>query len=327
MVLAGVVALATITWLATADIRTSRAISFDQDSRSALNDNDLGRAYQKAEFAYALSPSDDRAITLGSLAYLRRQYQAAERYFHTANDGEGGLAEQAKVGEVAAAAQNGDESDFRRAIDEAGSPGKDLKLPMANALINGGDLDQAADLLAKERVDSQNISYAKSIGLAEDDVAAAQAAQVEARSGFSRLSFANPAFERFVRQLIAVPRNGNRTLSDTFVRMSAAANEASQKVILAETLYEFGEYHAAKSLADTAVREEPAYRDAWNVLAATQISERDYHAADRSLKVSLELDRGYGYTWYLRSQLAERQNQDKKADEYRTRADELGYQK
>ena len=61
MLLAGI-------WLGTANLRTQRAIEFDQQSRTALTAGDLATAYQRERFAYALAPRDERALTLGSLA-------------------------------------------------------------------------------------------------------------------------------------------------------------------------------------------------------------------------------------------------------------------
>lgn len=319
--------LAAITWFATADIRTSKAISFDEETRSALNGNDINNAYQKAEFAYALSPSDDRAITLGSLAYVRRQYQASKKYFHTTATSGSSLAEQAKVGELAAAAEIENESDFNQTIKQAGSPANNLKLAFANALINGGGLDTAGSVLAKDKVSNQNIAYAKSIGQAPNNLAGAQTTQEEAGSGFDKPAFTNPAYERFIRELITVPKNGNRDLSTAFSQMAIVTDSASRNVILASTLYRLNEYRAAESLAETAVHQQPAYRDGWSVLAAAQISLKNYSKAEQSLKVSTDLDKGYGYTWYLKSQLAKQQNQTKKADEYAEQAKQLGYKK
>lgn len=321
----GVIALTTLVWLATSDVRTSRAISFDASSREALAGNDLGRAYQQAEFAYALSPSDERALTLGSLAYLRRAYEAAERYFHAAGNSSEAIGGQAKIGEVAAAAAAGDEADFRRALDQVGEPAKELRVALAAATLDGGDISRTGETLAGERPVDQNITYLKSIGQSIEDIRDAQETQAAGRPGFERPSFNNPAYERFIRQLIAVPRNGNQQLTETFTRMAVATGGTSRQTFLGATLYQLDERRAALELAEQAVRDQPAYRDAWNVLAAAQISAGQLREAEQSLKVSVELDRSDGYTWYLRSKLAEAQNRGKQAEQYRARAQQLGY--
>lgn len=328
----GVILLAVGVWFGTANLRTDRAIEFDTQSRAALNGNDLGAAYQKERFAYALAPRRERALTLGSLAYLHRDYPAAQQHFRAAaggdDDSTGGAQTRALVGLAAAAAQAGDDSAFDRAVKRIGRPSSEgLRLAVANAALDDGDLDRAAALLERDRPNNQTVGFAKALGQAGHDVATAQATLAAAGPGSAKPSFTDPAYQRFVEALIAVPKDGSRKLDAAVAPLSPASADVSRKVRLAELLYGFGDYHAAERLARGAVQSKPDYRDGWNVLAAAQLSQRDFGDAERSLKISTDLDASYGYTWYLRAQLADLTGKASQATQYRQRAALLGYEK
>lgn len=291
--------------------------------------DDLGAAYQKERFAYALSPRRERALTLGALAYLRRDYDAAARHFRAADGGgDDGARTRARLGLAAAAARAGDDRSFDQAMERIGRPSNEgLRLAVAGAAIDDGDLGRAAALLERDRPNNRNLAFAKALGQADQDVGAAQLTLAQSGSGLAKPSFADPAYQRFIENLIAVPEDGSRELAAALERMSGTAADVSRTVMLAETLYGFEDYAAAERLARNAVQSEPDYRDGWNVLAAAQLSQRDFGDAERSLKISTDLDAGYGYTWYLRSQLAEATGKPKQAEEYRKRAELLGYEK
>jgi predicted Zn-dependent protease len=107
--------------------------------------------------------------------------------------------------------------------------------------------------------------------------------------------------------------------------MQRPASSATRQLLLAQRLLEFGRVYPAHALADQAVRDEPGYRDAWNTLAATQLALRDAHGAGQSLKISEELDGAFGYTWYLKAQLAEQAGKPDDAKRFREHASALGY--
>lgn len=319
-------------WFGTTNLRTQRAIEFDQQSRTALAAGDLATAYQRERFAYALAPRDERALTLGSLAYLRGNYAAAADHFRFAGSADDGSADGAQtralVGVAAAAAQTGDQSTFERALKRLGRPGNaGLRLAVADAAIDSGDLERAAELLKNDRPDTAELTFAKALGQAAGDPAAAQVTLAAAKSTAAKPTFEDPAYQRFITQLIAVPRNGGRDLAILLDRTTQESAGVSRTVTLAETLYGFGDYRAAERLARSAVQTAPDYRDGWNALAAAQISLREHRDAERSLKISTDLDSGYGYTWYLRGQLAEASGQKNQAKEYTRRAKLLGYEK
>ncbi len=327
----GLVVLASLliaTWFGTANLRTDRAIRFDQEARTALAADDLSGAYQKARFAYALAPRDERALTLGALAYLRHDYRESERYFRKADDGNAAARARAVVGLAAAAAQAGDDGAFSQAVNEIGRPANDgVRLALAATAVNDGDLDRAAQLLKQSPPDSQNVGFLKALGQARPDVTAAQRTLAEADRRQIKPSFTDPAYERFVQNLIAVPKDGVRNVATALARIPQDSDQVTRTVTVAETLYGLGDYRAAERLARDAVQSKPDYRDAWNVLGAAQISLREFRDAEKSLKISSDLDSSDGYTWYLRARLAELNGKQDQAAQYQRRADLLGYKK
>ena len=263
---------------------------------------------------------------MGALGYLRKDYRAAVAAFDRAESDEPGARERALVGQAAALAQTGNAKRLATVLDEAGTPSDDgLRIGLAHAAIDGGAVNRAGVILWSHKPQNQNEAYAKAIGVAEDDLTLAQLVLTEGGESFGRPEFSNPAYEKFIRQLIFILTDSNRDLAATFTRMTEATDPASRDVIFAGTLYRLEEPRAAARLAEDATHAQPAYREAWNVLAATQISEEDYRGAARSLKISLDLDDSDPDTWYLRSELERLQGNDKQADEYRKRAELLGY--
>lgn len=316
-------------WFGTANLRTKQAITFDQRSRSALASNDLAAAFQKEQFAYALAPRAERALTLGSLAYLRADYPAAVRYFRSAaEDNEGGSRNRALVGLAASAAQAGDQATFERAFTQVGRPGSEgLRLALANAAVDAGDLQRAAGLLASDQPNTEELGLAKATSQAIKDPSGALKVLSETSRRQAQSTFDDLAYQRFIEQLIETPEDGRRELIEALTQISQTSAEVSRTVVLAELLYRLGDYRAAEHLAQAAVHTEPDYRDGWNALASAQISLRDYRDAERSLNISTDLDAGYGYTWYLRSKLADSTGKRGQAREYAQRAELLGYEK
>lgn len=317
-------------WFATVGPRTDRAIRFDADVKNALAIKDYRIAYRQAQFAYALVPSTERALTLGSLAYLKQDYGSATRHFRYAEKSSASQErEQAELGEAASAAKAGNDKAYRQSRDKLGRPAdRTIRISSARAAIDAGDTDTAVRLLGSDRVASGTEAYAKVIGLvgqSQDDLGSARQVLTDAPQAPSTITAGNPSYEAFLRQLNAVPPKSRQILTDTLAAMSQMTSPAAKRVRFSEAVYSLGEFRLAENLALAGVKEEPAYRDGWDALAASQISLADYKAATRSLKTATDLDRGFGYTWYLKSELARLQNDDKKAEDYRNRAKALGY--
>lgn len=324
------VALVVIAWLASSSLRTDRAITLDQQSRAALASNDVGTAYSKARWAYVLAPRSERAVSLGALAYVRGDYHGALRAFSELRDEDASaLRDQAVVGAAAAAAQLGNDQDFRVADKLKDPKDEQLQLALARASINIADLDRARTLLENERPTNQNVAFAKAVGQSRRDLVAARQTVADAGAGlgFSKLSFTDPAYERFIREVVFVPDGALGQLGKTLERMTGTQSQVSRKVMMAGQLLEAGEPVAAERLAQSAVGEQPDYRDGWNVLAAAQLDLGDTKDARKSLKVSVDLDDSFGYTWYLKSELAEQTGNQRDADEFRQRSELLGYKK
>ncbi len=227
-----------------------------------------------------------------------------------------------------AAAEDGDRDAFDRATGRIGRPGNaGLRLALANAAVDAGEPGRAGELLKDDRPETEQFGFTKALGQAADDPGAA--VRTLAGTGTRQVApaFDDPAYRAFVERLIDVPDDGRRDLARTLARMNREPAGVSRTVTLAEALYELGDYRAAERLARNAVQEEPDYRDGWNVLAAAQLALREYRDAERSLKISTDLDAGYGYTWYLRSRSADATGKRGQAEEYARRAELLGYEK
>lgn len=313
-----------IVWFATSGPRASRAAQFDTASQSALEHNNIAEAYRDSRFAYALHPSPERLLNVGSLAYLNRDYDKAEQAF-SAVPRQTTSRTYAEVG-VAAAAAGRNEKKYRTARDTIRySNNLTIKGGVAYAAVRGGYLGDAADLLSNTKLETFHASFPRIAGLAADDPAAAAQALAASKPGVIRLQAPSKPYERFLKALTEVPDTASRQLDATLGNMSLASSPATKKIVLAQTLYRLGYYRASMALADTAVRTETAYRDGWNTLAAAQIALGQTNAAERSLKTSLDLDGSFGYTWYLKSELAKAQGNTKQALQYKDRAEQLGY--
>jgi tetratricopeptide (TPR) repeat protein len=164
------------------------------------------------------------------------------------------------------------------------------------------------------------------MGQALKDPAAAQATLRAGNGRNVTFSFDDPAYQRFITQLIEVPKNGGRDLA-ILIDRNMNTSAVTRQVALAEALYGFGDYQATERLARGAVQAEPDYRDGWNVLASAQLTRRSFGDAERSLKISTDLDSSYGYSWYLRGKVAEASGKPNRAKEYFRRAELLGYKK
>ncbi len=311
-----------IGWFATSGLRADRAEQFSNEAVASLQAGNLEAAYRQAEFAYALKTNDQRATTLGAIAYLRGDYRNALRYFRRSQTPEGA------VGQAAAAGQLGDMSAYRAARDRAGQLNRPLSVGLASAAILAGNGDAAAAL---DKPISNEARFAKAIGVLATDrpLAAnilAQPACDCAGPAEDLAAAGQDAYRKFLETLTAIPPNGEVVISQAIIAAGGPASSASQLTILAQGLYQIGYFRQSAALAEQAVRQAPRYRDGWQQLAAAQIMAGDYVAANRSVKTALDLDPASGYTWFLKAELATRQNKPDDAAASRKQATELGYQ-
>lgn len=321
------VVLFTAGWLVSDGWRNAKAAGFDEKSRAALERNDLGLAYRNAQFAVAVKPTDARRLSAGAIAYLRKDYAAAVDYFDSLARGSAERA-RGQVGKAAAAGRQGDSPEYERARAELGTPRDSLlRVTLANAAIDAGDLETPRRILSDASPDTRNQAYPKVIGQAAENPADALLTLANLPGNFLKIESAPPAYQRFLREVNFISDDGLDKIRETVTAQSQTGSAPTRQLLLAQRLYFLEEYRAAHTLADRTARAEPTYRDAWNTLAATQIALGNLKGAEQSLKTSLDLDQGNGYAWYLRSELARLQDDPEKSREYREQAETLGYEK
>lgn len=313
------IAMLTVAWFAAAGLRADRAGNFDVASNDALNHGNLGRAYRQAEFAEALSGTDDRLLSLGSLAFLRQDYRTARRYFSAIGGGQ--LGNNASAGRILTAAFAKDQGAYQSEIDRPTSDSH-VYVIKADAMLAIGDHARLAKLCTCT-VHTRTMAYLTALGKSVDDPKAAlqiwqaaPAADIGARDH-------NPAFAAMVANVTDLPSGDTEKISSTFQRMAQVTSRPTRQVLLAQLLSGQRRYQAAERYADEALAVAPKYRDGWNVLAAIQIGERNYAGAERSLHTSLGLDPAYGETWHLRAELAKARGDTAKQREYDAKARQL----
>lgn len=320
-----IVAVGAIAWFLTGGLRADRAKQYDDEVAAALARDDAATAYRRAQFAAALSKSDERLLTLGSTAFLRRDFAEAADAFAAVDEGSPHY-ERARVGVAASAANEGDIETYEEALSEARRPADGtLRLALAHAAIDAGRIETVAEILGRDSATNQNEAYARAIAEVTDAPLLASATLMPNDLPFSRAASGSDAYDRFVRQLTFIPEDAPATLRAAATDAGRTEIGTTRKLRLAQALYELKEFRASHALADAAVREQPGYRDAWNALAAAQLALDNLKGAERSLKTSLDIDRADGYTWFLRAELAKRRGDDTASAEYRDKAKLLGY--
>jgi len=329
--LASLAVLAVVAWFATGGLRADKAASLDRESAAALERNDLPAAHQKAERASALEPNDRRKLRLASLLYLQKQYEeAASAFTSLAETKDSPMRQGALLGQAAAAGRAGNLKLYDQARDALGAPdgtGSDraTRIGLAHAAVDAADLDTAKRLFKDEPAATKTAAYAKAAGLLLDSPDQAREALEAAGSGFSKPEHAEPAYQRVLRELVFIEPEAGTKLAEAAPKIAATSGLPSQRVLLAQALYEIKEYRAAERQAREAVAAAPEYRDGWNTLATTQLALGSTKDAARSLDIALEFDKSFAYTWYLKSQLAKAEDDPGKAKEFQERAEELGY--
>lgn len=276
--------------------------------------------------ATALKPTPVRHLALGSLAYLRQDYSQALSHFRDVGEAVASPSrEQGLLGVAAAAGRRGDTKAYREARDLLGRPADDdIRLGLAFAAIDAGDLPTTSQLTGTGAPQSEVDAYARLIGALAFDPSSVSNEQTIFQAS-PQLIGQLGSYQRFLRELMSVPDDAFPKLDETRQRMLAVVSPATRQLLLAQTLLDLGEARAAEEQALTAVRAESKYRDGYNTLAASQMKLGQFKDAGRSLKTSIDLDRAFGYTWYLRAELAAADGDSAKADEYRAKARSLGF--
>ncbi len=304
-------------WFASADWRADKAQAYDVESRELLKRRDVDGGYQQARLAYAISPEPDRALSLGSLAYLRGDYQGALDAFGRA-DGN-----YAALGRAAAGAQ-ADEAAYETARDELGEPEDTVvRLGLSHAAVDAADFPTAKRLSegARTIVGAYPFVLAESI---ENPDRTARDLRAVGRT-VPQVIHPDPTVAAFLNELTAVPADARTEIGAALRNMAAADETFSRRVMRGSLLLGLDEFAAARRIGVTAAGRRPDYRDAWNLRAASDLALREYDDARRAVDISIELDPGFGYSWYLKSRLEEAGGDRKKADEYRLRAKLLGF--
>lgn len=320
--MAGVVA-----WLATPGPRANRAVKFDNESGAALERNDYRAAYQSERFAYALNPTDERRLTLGSLAYLSQNYRQALRHFESiSSQADPAVVAKSLLGAAAAAAKQGNDQAYQQARDDLANPSDGtLKVGLAFAALDIGNFDDLKSFSKNSPATNENAAYAKAVGIMSENPEAALEFLAGTPKNTLSIPKESPSFTAFLKELTTIRQNATSRERQTAQAMVGVASPATRQVLLAQMLQTLGEHRAARGAAKEAVTLVPDYRDGWNALAASQITLGEYQDAEKSLKTSIDLDDAFGYTWYLKSQLASAQDDSSKSDEYLKKAEGLGF--
>ena len=311
------VAAGGIVWFATASWRADQAQRYDTESRSLLARHDVDASYQQARLAYAISPAPDRALSLGSLAYLRGDYRRALDHFADA-DGK-----FAALGRAAAGAQDDTEA-YESARDELGAPADTVvRLGLSHAAVDATDFDTAARL----STGAQSIvgAYPAILAGSVDDPDRVAVTLRSLRPTVPRVIHPDPAVAAFLNRLVTVPDDAVREIAPVLRNMAQTKEAFSRRVMRGSLLLGLDEGAAARRIGRTASERQPEYRDGWNLRAAADLANSDYEDARRAIGISIDLDPGFGYSWYLKSELEKAEGNQKEAAEHRRRAELLGF--
>ncbi|MEX2043274.1 MAG: hypothetical protein WD926_00075 [Patescibacteria group bacterium] len=306
-----------VTWFATAGWRADKAQAYDAESRALLARQDVDGSYQQARLAYAISPEPDRALSLGSLAYVRGDYRRALGHFAAAEGPFGAL------GGAAAGAQV-DVKAYESARDELGEPDDTVvRLGLSHAAIDAADFGTAKRLSegARTIVGAYPFILAESVG--DPDRTAQELRAL--RTDVPRVIHPDPAVAAFLNKLTAVPGTAREKIAGSLRNMALAERGFSRRVMRGSLLFELDERAAALRIGTTASEQQPDYRDAWNLRGAADLYYGNYDGARRAFDISLDLDSSFGYSWYLKSKLEKAEGNDSRAAEYLRRAELLGF--
>lgn len=308
--------LAVTIWFASAGWRTEQAQSFDTEARAAFDHGDLDTAYQQARFAHAIAPASDRALSLGVLAYLRGEFDQATGHFARA-DGE-----LARLGE--AASTTGEE--YEDARDRIGVPSdQTIRIGLAYAALQAADPGTVIRLLADEPAGNVIAAYPLAVAYSVEDPKRSVRILRDVADTPAAASHPDPVVAAFLDRLTEVPDGAVRESLAAFDRMAGMSGETSRRVARGVLLYEFDKHRAAWIIGQRTSETEPEYRDAWNLWAAAALALGERDEAARAIDISTELDPGWGYSWYLKSELARLDGDADKTAEYLKRSELLGY--
>lgn len=318
----GIALLLTGLWIAASGWRHDMANGYDAKAEQQLGSKKYPDAYQQERYAYALAATDQRRVTLGSLAYLRQDYGAALNYFAQV-DTKSTHAEKARIGGLLSAAAKGDRKRYED-YKKNSADSETFKVALAQAALDIGDMDglsRACACSSKSRV----MAYLAAVGQAVENPASSKAALV-ATTELDVESENNPkAYTQMLQEALELDTKDYQALGLALEKMAGVTSPASRQTYLAGVLYRRGEYRATAALASDALKVDPKYRDAWNLLAAAQISQRQFKDADGSLRTSLSLDPAYGQTWQLKAELAAGRGNADEAEDFKKKAAALGY--
>lgn len=314
------VAAGGIVWFATASWRADQAQRYDTESRSLLARHDVAASYQQARLAYAISPEPDRALSLGSLAYLRGDYRRALEHFAAAD---GKFAALGRAAAGAAGAQD-NLGAYESARDQLGDPADTVvRLGLSHAAVDATDFATAARL----STGAQSIVGAYPAILAEsvDDPDRTAVILRSLSPTVPQVIHPDPAVAAFLNRLVAVPDDAVLEIAPVLRNMARTKEAFSRRVMRGSLLLELDERSAAGRIGRTASERQPEYRDGWNLRAASDLASGDYDDARRAIGISIDLDPGFGYSWYLKSELEKAEGNAKEAAEHRRRAELLGF--
>lgn len=305
-------------WFALAGPRANLAT--DQRNQ-AVTAADPAEAYRLVRTAAALDGSPTNLTTYGAAAFRQGSYDhAADLFQNAATD-----SREAVLGWLLSAAADQDQSDFDQAVTDLGTARDDTeRAVLANALLTAGRFERLRQ--STDRPTTSSEAAARAIGVAETDPTRA-IRLVQTDPDDLTVTVADPLLKQVIITQTDWPRDSRQKLATTFTAMQRPVSQATRRVLLADRLLELDRPQTGRALADEAVRDQPEYRDGWNTLAAAQYRLGEYDDADRSLAVSLKLDDAFGFTWYLRSQVAARQDRTADATRYADQAKRLGYDK
>ncbi len=311
-----------IAWLATGSVRADAAATHQTKAQDAIQHDDFDTAYREATYAEALASTDQRKLDRGAIAYLRRDYASAADAFRSVPKASP-LYESARAGLVVAAAADGNRTTYEKTEGEfASESGKVLKYQAALLI---GDVKTLAEACL---CDSESVAqhYLVAIGQGVTDPTAALRTLDDQADDEAFVS-SDDAYPRFAFQASHVTTEQVATLRSALERAVVAHAPATRKLLIAQAVTPSSYLRYAKSEAESALDDDPKYRDGWNTLAGVQIGLREYGSAERSLQTSLDLDPAFGETWHLKAELAKAKGDPGKEREFADKAKQLGYKK
>lgn len=127
------------------------------------------------------------------------------------------------------------------------------------------------------------------------------------------------------QDLKLVSKANNLLKAQDYFLTFRGSNELHQKVILAQALYNNGDFTFVKAVLKQVINVQYDYRDAWILLGANYLAMSKFEMAEDALIIALNLDKEKAETYYLLWLVKYNQEDFKKSEDYLIQALQNNY--